>query len=56
MTIECCHCRKIVGEKDGHGVEGVTSTICAPCAESILPAGMYADFLAQKGLRACEAS
>jgi hypothetical protein len=31
MEIECMHCRKIYGFKDGLGVTGMTSGICSKC-------------------------
>lgn len=31
LTIVCIYCREVKGQKKGHGVAGVSSTICPPC-------------------------
>lgn len=31
LTIACMYCQKPMGEKDGEGVEGVTTSICEKC-------------------------
>lgn len=33
IIVQCCVCGKIMGEKDGHGVEGISHTYCEACAE-----------------------
>jgi len=37
MTVECMHCKKIIGEKPGHGVEGVSSGVCPACVKRHYP-------------------
>lgn len=32
LKIICMVCHKPMGEKDGEGIEGVTSSICPKCA------------------------
>ena len=36
MEIICSWCGKKIGEKDGKGCAGVTSTICEKCKQKIL--------------------
>lgn len=33
MKVICMDCRKDLGEKDGHGVEGVSHGLCDECYE-----------------------
>ena len=35
MIVECAWCGCVVGEKDGRGVEGITSGICDGCFAGI---------------------
>lgn len=35
MTIECAWCGCIVGQKDGLGLNGITSGICGDCFATI---------------------
>jgi len=37
MKIQCMHCHKDMGEKDGEGVEGTTSSICPECLSTYYP-------------------
>lgn len=41
LQIECMHCQKNMGEKDGEGKEGVTSGICRECWEELYPQWPY---------------
>jgi hypothetical protein len=50
LQIVCCVCLEHKGEKEGHGAEGVTSTICAPCALTLLPADLHAEYLRRREL------
>jgi hypothetical protein len=50
LEVVCCVCGAHKGEKDGHGTEGITSTICAPCALTLLPADLHADYLRRREL------
>jgi hypothetical protein len=36
VIVECAWCGCIVGEKDGHGLSGITSGICGDCFATIL--------------------
>jgi len=35
VTVECAWCNCIVGQKDGHGLNGITSGICGDCFTTI---------------------
>lgn len=37
MTVECMHCKTIIGEKPGYGVQGVSSGICKACVRTYYP-------------------
>ena len=37
MVIECACCGKYLGEKDGRGVEGPTSSVCDNCLDIYYP-------------------
>jgi len=41
MKIICAWCRKDMGEKDGEGQEGITSTICEECWAKRFPGVPY---------------
>lgn len=41
LTIQCMDCHKYLGEKDGGGVEGITSTLCKPCWKKRFPGEPY---------------
>jgi hypothetical protein len=37
LEIECIHCHRIVGRKDGRGLTGTSSTICGACVAAYYP-------------------
>ncbi len=37
LTIECAFCGRLMGEKDGMGCAGVTSSICPECIRKYYP-------------------
>ena len=41
LKIECMYCRKAMGEKEGHGVEGTTHSICPECWSERFPGIPY---------------
>jgi hypothetical protein len=36
ILVVCCVCHKVIGTKDGHGVEGVSHTYCNDHARELL--------------------
>jgi hypothetical protein len=50
LQIVCCVCLEHKGEKDGHGTEGITSTICEPCALTLLPPELHDRYRRLKAL------
>jgi hypothetical protein len=50
MTIECCACGEVIGEKDGEGAEGITSGLHEECALKLLPKHLHAEYLYRKSL------
>jgi CRISPR/Cas system-associated protein Cas10 (large subunit of type III CRISPR-Cas system) len=33
LVIQCCICKKVLGTKDGHGVEGISHGYCKECGD-----------------------
>jgi hypothetical protein len=50
LTIECCHCKQPMGEKDGGGVEGTTSGLHESCALALLPEHLHGEYLRRRQL------
>lgn len=43
LKIVCMYCKKDMGEKDGEGVEGTSSSICKECWEEHFPGVPYSE-------------
>jgi hypothetical protein len=50
LEVVCCVCGAHKGEKEGHGATVITSTICTPCALTLLPADLHAEYLRRREL------